>query len=248
MEDLVPRLLAVASQARSKGQLRTAREIEALVQKLGAKYFFLANPGGDDVIPDNEYVEFPDEQAVVIYVNETLLGEQPGTRPGELETVREQIGFDEARKMLMEVGEFGELKVPLTPPNTMLGAREVEADLQAIIDKLQGTMSNLPTSLKEQWEALVRIVKTGRMETVGGIEIDVGKAALVLRLLATMNPAAATAAMAMGVLNVLHQAYSFFGKGEETTASYEEAAFYKEVLPPHPEDQEEWEQELAPEG
>lgn len=248
MDDLVPRLLTVAHRARSAGQVEAAKEIEALVEKLSAKYFFLSNPGGyGNLVPDNEYVEFPDERTVVQYVQQTLLSDKPGTKPGELDRVRGALNFDEARRMLMEIGEFGELGVPLTPPDAMVGSTSVEAGLQDIIQKLQGSMSNLPTTMKEQFDALVRIVQTGRMEIVGGVEIDVGMATMVLKLLARMNPAAATAAMAMGALSLLHQAYSYFGEGEQVQqASNEEAAFFKKVLPPDPE--EEWESELSPRG
>jgi len=224
--DLIIRLRTVAAKARDLHQVKAAREIEALIEKLGAKYYFLVSPGGyQGLIKDKEYVEFPDEPAVVNYVKETLLQQGPGSTPGEMESVQPEIDFQTARKMLMDAGEFGPLATPITPPdpNTLVG-------------------SGPELSFEDFKRRLQKIITEGKMETIDGVDIDVEKASLLLTAMSGPFPILGPAAMAMGVMAMLRRAYQVFEAGGEalhgmgrslglTSAEDREGAFYKEIAP-----------------
>lgn len=211
--DLILRLSTVASKARNLQQHEAAQEIEALVIRLSSKYYFLVNPGGYGTkIPDQEYREFPDEQSVIQYVQQTILSEETGRKPGENEGLQRNLDFDNARRVLLEVGEFGPLGTPLTPPDAMVGSFHKEAldlDVTKAISKLKSSMDNFPTTVQGQVQKLIDVVTTGQLEVVGGVQIDVETASIALKFLAVINPAFASAALAMGVLNLVHQIYTY---------------------------------------
>ena len=170
--DLVIRLRTVAVKAQNLKQHEAAREIESLIMKLGAKYYFLVNPGGQGTtIPDKEYVEFPDEASVVQYVRDTLLSEKAGRKPGENEGLQQEVDFQRARQMLLEVGEFGPLGTPLTPPDAMVGSRQARA----------------PRDLGDLKEQLTRVITEGQLEIIDGVKIDTNKAALLLNSTAPLS-------------------------------------------------------------
>ncbi|MDP2726581.1 MAG: hypothetical protein Q8P59_03465, partial [Dehalococcoidia bacterium] len=180
-------------------------------------------------------------------VRETLLQDGPGRSPGELDVIRPQVDFQTARKMLMEVGEFGALSSPIKPtnPNSLVGTLERQA--------------RPPRDFEDFKNQLKKLVTQGRMEVVDGVEIDTEKATLLLRFLAVLNPAFGAAAMAMGVAALLHRAYEWSQGARETLkdwgkslgdwsespgpAAGREGAFYKEVPPMRDIEDEEWAQE-----
>lgn len=120
--NLAQELNRIAKLAQSRNQISTAHQIEGLIRRLGAAYYFEVDPGGyGDVIPDQEYAEFDDKEEVVQYVAEHLYGEKAGYTAEQAAQNAEALDFSDARAALMEVGEFGDLSKPVLPPDTLTG-------------------------------------------------------------------------------------------------------------------------------
>lgn len=184
------------------------RQVKSLRDKVGAKFYFLVRPGGyGEILPDKEYVEFPDEGSVVEYVRDVVRKDDVGRKPGESAGLAEGMTFEDARKTLLEIGEFGSLKSPLMHDDALVGSKNARA----------------PRDLEDLQTQLTRVVTDGRMEIIDGVEIDTEKAALLLKFLSIINPAFAAAATAMGVASLLHQAYKWFtGAKEASSDGYED--------------------------
>lgn len=170
--------------------------------KTGAKYYFMVDPGGyGDILPDKEYVEFPDEDSVVEYVRDVIRSDTTGRKPGEAEGLSSYLTFEEARKSLLEIGEFGPMKSPLMHDDALVGSKNARA----------------PRDLEDLKNQLKNVVTEGKLEVIDGVEVDTEKAALLLKFLATINPAFAMAATAMGVASLLHQAYKWVSGAKEAS-------------------------------
>lgn len=102
---LASKLMEVSKQAASKGQLTASVTIASLgehISRLASSYYFKVQPGGYGEVPPNEYVEFDSDEEVIQYAADVVKDQTVPT-------------FEIARKLLMEIGSFGEMDSPIAP-------------------------------------------------------------------------------------------------------------------------------------
>lgn len=134
-------------------------------QKISAKYYFQVNPGGyGDSIPDKEYVEFPDEEAVLTYVRDTVLNEVQGTMPQDRARSQQSLTFPKARKILLQIGEFGPMGRPLVPPNpdTITGALTLPEEDEEL-EEVPGAWWDDPLFQKVLYRVFQALTPEGRV-------------------------------------------------------------------------------------